>query len=303
MPTTSATATFFAGHHISDRPILRCYSTTIALTLTLPCLGVPSGDLLQIYNYYDTCYGTTGITESASMTAQQRVNHVAALRAGEPFGAGARGSGSVGGAVNDYTCGGGRAMSFFTANPDSVKALHVKAGTKGMRYGPRDRGDLRPLYKELAQKYRVVIYSGDVDGCVPYVGTEEWTSDLGFPETETWRPWLAGTNQNASASVCAGYVTNYDAGKHNFTFITVKGAGHMVPEFKVRGTVVARAGPAGLLIHSRARKPSRAPCLSPPLVRLPLILNSNTHRRSPPPPWQPVSALAFIERFFAGEPF
>lgn len=42
------------------------------------------------------------------------------------------------------------------------------AGTKGMKYGPRDRDDLRPLYKVLAQKYRLVIYSGDADGCVPY---------------------------------------------------------------------------------------------------------------------------------------
>jgi hypothetical protein len=26
-------------------------------------------------------------------------------------------------------------------------------------------GDLRPLYKRLAQKYRMLIYSGDVDAC------------------------------------------------------------------------------------------------------------------------------------------
>ena len=44
-----------------------------------------------------------------------------------------------------------------------------------------------------ALRYRLVIYSGDVDGCVPYVGTEEWTSGLGFPVIEEWRAWSAGT--------------------------------------------------------------------------------------------------------------
>ena len=158
--------------------------------------------------------------------------------------------GPVTGALNDYACGGGAAMHPYLSDPSVVKALHVKAGTDGMRYGasggwcgvvwcgggvclpsapsqqsfgiggagqleayavaprersglprggcracssegtssaahfcfsflvcvvlsrcqgPRDRDDLRPLYKTLALKYRVAIYSGDVDGCVPYV--------------------------------------------------------------------------------------------------------------------------------------
>merc|ERR1712178_535110 len=102
-------------------------------------------------------------------------------------------------------------MNIYLARPDVVKALHVRANTKGMQYGPRDQGDLRPVYKELARKYRVTIYSGDVDMCVPYVGTEEWTRALGFPIVESWRPWKAGTLQNSSASICAGYVTTYKA--------------------------------------------------------------------------------------------
>jgi hypothetical protein len=186
----------------------------------------------EIYNYYDTCYGTTGIT----MSVEQRAAHLDAIRAGAAFGAGVHSGlepATLGGGLNDYSCGGGDMMEPWLARPDVVKALHVKAGTKGMAYGPRDRDDLRPLYKTLAAKYRLLIYSGDSDGCVPFEGTEEWTSGLGFAQTEAWRPWMAGTPQNASASVTAGYVTNYATGAgHNFTFITIKGAGHMVPEFK-----------------------------------------------------------------------
>ena len=112
-------------------------------------------------------------------------------------------------------------MSAWLARDDVVAALHVTAGTAGMRYGPRDRADLRPLYKTLAEKYRVLIFSGDTDMCVPYIGTEEWTSELGFKQTEAWRPWLSGTNDSPNASITSGYVTNYDAGSHNFTFLTV----------------------------------------------------------------------------------
>ena len=33
--------------------------------------------------------------------------------------------------------------------------------------------NLLPLYEELIAKYRILIYSGDVDACVPYWGSEE----------------------------------------------------------------------------------------------------------------------------------
>ena len=49
----------------------------------------------------------------------------------------------------------------------------------------------RPLYKTLATKYRVLIFSGDADACVPFTGSAEWTSELGFPTARDWEPWLA----------------------------------------------------------------------------------------------------------------
>ena len=42
---------------------------------------------------------------------------------------------------------------------------------------------------------------------------------MGFEQRGAWRYWRHGTQ-------VGGYFTSYE---HNFTFATVKGAGHMVP--------------------------------------------------------------------------
>lgn len=79
-------------------------------------------------------------------------------------------------ALNDYTCGASSAMEKWLAHPDVISALHVKADTAGMVYNKTAK-NLLPLYSKLIDTYpnRMLIYSGDVDGCVPHVGTESWT--------------------------------------------------------------------------------------------------------------------------------
>ena len=62
--------------------------------------------------------------------------------------------------------------------------------------------------------------------CIPWVGTEEWTVGLGMEPAEAWRPWNY-TSQHGV--LVGGYVTQYPS---NFAFLTVKGSGHMVPQFK-----------------------------------------------------------------------
>lgn len=65
----------------------------------------------------------------------------------------------------------------------------------------------------------VLVYSGDVDAQIPHIATERWTRSMGFAQREVWRYWRHDEQ-------VGGYVTRYE---HNFTFATVKGAGHMVP--------------------------------------------------------------------------
>jgi len=88
------------------------------------------------------------------------------------------------------------------------------------------------VYPTLVQTLRVLIYNGDADACVPYTDNEAWTTKFaetnGLEETSPWHPWAAGIMP--SNPQVAGYATKYDV--NNFTFVTVKGAGHMVPQVK-----------------------------------------------------------------------
>ena len=68
--------------------------------------------------------------------------------------------------------------------------------------------------------------SGDIDACVPYTGTAGWVRSLNYTVKEEWRPWLIDEQ-------VAGYVTEYSAPKQ-FTLLTVKGAGHRVPNYQPR---------------------------------------------------------------------
>ena len=129
-------------------------------------------------------------------------------------------------ALNDYTCGAETAMDQWLAEPSVIDALHVKAGTSGMTY-KKTATDLRPLYAQLIEKHQILIYSGDTDACVPYVGTESWTRGLNFTVTNDWHQWLSKPD-NTHAIHKAGYAVTFD----KFQFITINGAGHMVPQFQ-----------------------------------------------------------------------
>ncbi|OVA04090.1 Peptidase S10 [Macleaya cordata] len=115
-------------------------------------------------------------------------------------------------------------------NNDAVrKALHARQEnltwelcTDNILYY-HDLGSMIPYHKNLtARGYRALIFSGDHDMCVPFTGSQAWTRSLGYKILDEWRPWFFN-NQ------VAGYTQGYD---HNLTFLTMRGAGHTVPEYK-----------------------------------------------------------------------
>ena len=63
-------------------------------------------------------------------------------------------------------------------------------------------------------------YSGDTDAAVPTYGTKMFVEGLGWPMTSAWRPWF--TNGQVS-----GFTESFDG----IDFVTIKGVGHMAPQW------------------------------------------------------------------------
>ncbi|WVZ57832.1 hypothetical protein U9M48_008171 [Paspalum notatum var. saurae] len=72
--------------------------------------------------------------------------------------------------------------------------------------------------------YRSLIYNGDHDMVVPFIGTLAWIKSLNFSIVDDWRPWFVDGQ-------VAGFTRSYT---NNLTFATVKGGGHTAPEYMPR---------------------------------------------------------------------
>lgn len=68
---------------------------------------------------------------------------------------------------------------------------------------------------------RIWVYSGDVDGSVPFTGTRKWIKKLDLPVQKPLSSWFVD-----------GQVAGYSEVYSGLTFLTIKGAGHMVPQWK-----------------------------------------------------------------------
>nr|XP_018633410.1 serine carboxypeptidase-like 13 isoform X2 [Nicotiana tomentosiformis] len=83
--------------------------------------------------------------------------------------------------------------------------------------------DSIPYHVELSKKlYRSLIYSGDHDMGIPFQSTQFWIKFLNYSIVDEWRPWIVDDQ-------VAGYTRSYS---NQMTFATVKGAGHVAPEYK-----------------------------------------------------------------------
>jgi len=141
--------------------------------------------------------------------------------------------------------------------PAVREALHVRgalAGTPWIPCGqldwafPGNKSAIPAIYQALAgNPLRVLVFSGDVDSCVPFVNTRRKVATLGFPPAGAYRRWfvddaegrpqIAGYTQSYGrrASDGAGGSDDGDdvaAAVPALTFATVKGAGHMVASDK-----------------------------------------------------------------------
>lgn len=119
--------------------------------------------------------------------------------------------------------------SAYINSPEVIEAIHVKkqsfdwevCGNQMTSYTSTRPNLPRDTYPFLIANIRVTIYNGDWDACVPYTDNEAWTEGMGLAVKSPWHPWTYKNGQ------VAGYATSYE---NDFTFVTVKGGRHEVPE-------------------------------------------------------------------------
>uniref|UniRef100_A0AAY4CC75 Carboxypeptidase n=1 Tax=Denticeps clupeoides TaxID=299321 RepID=A0AAY4CC75_9TELE len=127
-------------------------------------------------------------------------------------------------------CINGTAMYEWLNNPEVRSALHIPTSvqswelcshTVGTLY-QRTYTDMTSFYQSLLQKnLQLLVYNGDVDMACNFLGAKWFVDSLNLQALTQYGPWYFEDQ-------IAGYVQQYK----NLTLLTVKGAGHMVPEYK-----------------------------------------------------------------------
>ena len=211
----------------------RCFWPRPGVECPEPCLtavakaviNAMDGSIDQYDIYEDVCTeGRQRLATQVSRLVQERHRQIA-RRAGM----GATVISPIFGTCADvYTAG-------YLNLPEVQKAIHVVPETipKGrwQMCGLHDLYEFNyesvlPLYRRWVQdqQLKILVYSGDTDFIVNFLGTENWVSALNLPVKSPWRRWHGSDRQ------VAGYYEEYVG----LTFLTVKGAGHMVPKDRPR---------------------------------------------------------------------
>ncbi|XP_054429642.1 lysosomal protective protein isoform X1 [Pteronotus mesoamericanus] len=201
---------------------------------------------LNIYNLYAPCAGgvpghlryekdTVIVHDLGNIFTRlpiKRMSHVALLRSGRRV-------------HMDPPCTNTTATSTYLNNPFVRKALHIPEQLPSwdmcnflvnLQYRRLYQSMNSQYLKLLApRKYRILLYNGDVDMACNFMG-DEWFVDslsqkaatsfpVGQMEVQR-RPWLV--NYEDSGEQIAGFVKEFS----HIAFLTIKGAGHMVPTDK-----------------------------------------------------------------------
>ena len=115
---------------------------------------------------------------------------------------------------------------------DVQAALHVEAKREwqvcsnevGERYEIQDKGSIWAYPTLLKEGIRILLYSGDTDAIVPFNGNQAWIRKMKLEIEKPWRQWRAFNDPDN----VSGYIINYKG----LAFCTIKGTGHMAPEWK-----------------------------------------------------------------------
>jgi cathepsin A (carboxypeptidase C) len=127
--------------------------------------------------------------------------------------------------------------SEYLSKPEVRKALHIHPSLPGweicsgdITYTRNMSYQAQTLYAIMKDKYKILVYNGDTDMACDYLA-DSWAVDsvnVTADPNMDWVPWDVGKLDGQQA---AGFVTKYQTGPGMY-FVTVKGAGHMVPQWK-----------------------------------------------------------------------
>lgn len=126
--------------------------------------------------------------------------------------------------------------SFSWANDKRVqKTLHIREGT--IKEWMRCNHSLSSSYNHniisvidyhhnfTNTGLQALIYSGDHDMVISYVGTTTWIESLNLTIASDWQPWFVDGQ-------IAGYTMQYKNKGYRLTYATVKGGGHTAPQYR-----------------------------------------------------------------------
>uniref|UniRef100_H9GKR0 Carboxypeptidase n=1 Tax=Anolis carolinensis TaxID=28377 RepID=H9GKR0_ANOCA len=138
----------------------------------------------------------------------------------------------------DPPCTNTSAPSSYMNDPQVRKALHIVDDAPEWEMCSFDvsRGykriyqNMKDQYLKLLStlKYRILIYNGDVDMACNFLGDEWFVDSLNQKVEVARRPWIY-TDEDGQDQI-GGFVKEFT----NIAFLTIKGAGHMVPTDKPR---------------------------------------------------------------------
>uniref|UniRef100_A0A023GNB3 Carboxypeptidase n=1 Tax=Amblyomma triste TaxID=251400 RepID=A0A023GNB3_AMBTT len=118
----------------------------------------------------------------------------------------------------------------YLTRDDVKRALHVESSplewdecSNVLNYSQQYK-TMRDVVKQIVDSgsLKTLIYNGDIDMACNFLGDEWFVNTLGYQPTSTYKLWKHGKQ-------VAGFFQTYEG---DITFVTIKGAGHMVPEDK-----------------------------------------------------------------------
>lgn len=190
---------------------------------------------LNFYDFYRDCFGahSNDLAQSAHLLTGRSIARkpellrllVQAPRPAHP----ALGA--------DVPCIDSVAGTEWLASKAARESLHIKASlpaweicSNRIKY-TRDMSYSAPtLYAKMKDKYRILVYNGDTDLACDYLA-DSWGMDMVNATVEPGSDWMPWRIQTTAGPQIAGYLTKYQT-KPGMFFMTVKGAGHMVPQWK-----------------------------------------------------------------------